>query len=84
MTVITLAVLAPSNNADRPSTGFNEPHVRTRTVDEAVNVPSWIDQSEVAISAKRRNTGIFDIGLGYQMYVSNKIESSAALQRSPH
>ena len=63
--------------AEQPSTkharvhpeASNTEEARRESMDEAVNVPLWLDQSAVANVAKRRDAESMDIGMGYQMYV---------------
>lgn len=47
----------------------NSEEARRESMDEAVNVPLWLDQSAVANVAKRREAESMDIGMGYQMWV---------------
>lgn len=68
-TSTALDAISPPKATDRPSTTFHVTAPQTVTVDEAINVPLWLDQSAVANSAKRQKADTLDIGLGYQMCV---------------
>lgn len=59
----------PAKDTNTSPVASNTAGLRRESIDEAVNVPLWLDQSVVAQSTKQRNADSMDIGMGYQMYV---------------
>ena len=45
----------------------------TKSVDQAQNVPLWLDQTAVAEAAKQRPADGMEVGLGYSMYAIDPI-----------